>query len=103
MSDKDVRLLEQNVKHNMEDIRELKKRVGSVEESVSDLKTNQQITNQSVSHVMEMLSELKVSFQTLDDKMDKDREEQLKAYKKATWQVAIAIIVAIFLIQLGLN
>ena len=67
MGEKDVQLLEQNVKHNMDDIRELKKRVSKVEENVSDLKTNQQIANQSITHVMNTLSELKASFQTLDD------------------------------------
>lgn len=103
MSERNVELLEQNVKHNMEDIRELKKRVGKMEEDVSDLKTNQQITNQNITHVSSALNELKASFKELDEKMDKERDQQLKDYKKAVWQVAIAIITAFLLIQLGIQ
>src|SRR5690625_4835992 len=98
-----MQLIEQNVKNNVEDIRELKKKVGYVERDVHELKADHQLTKQSLSHVLDTLSELKTSFQTLDDKLDKDKEEQLKSYKKATWQVAIAIVVAVFLIQLGLK
>ena len=111
MGEQHVQLLEQNVKHNMEDIRELKKRVSKVEENVFDLKTNQQIANQSIAHVMETLSELKVGFKELDEKMDENSSDQLKAYKTVVWQVGGSIIatiiggiiLAVFFVTVGLK
>ncbi|CDQ39563.1 hypothetical protein [Virgibacillus salexigens] len=87
-----VKLIEQNVKHNVEDIRELKKRVNAVEKEVHDVKATQQVTNQSVSHIMETLSELKSGVKELDGKIDASNIEQLKEYKNAVWKVGITII-----------
>ena len=103
VGEKDVQLLEQTVKHNAEDIRELKKRVNYIERDISEVKADHQLTKQNMAHILETLSELKTSFRTLDNKLEKDKEEQLRAYRSATWKVAIAVISAVLLIQLGLN
>lgn len=111
MGEQHVQLLEQNVKHNSEDIRELKKRVSRMEETIHDVKANQQIANQSIAHVMETLSELKAGFKELDTKMDENSSDQLKQYKAVVWQVGGSIIatiiggivLAVFLFTVGLK
>lgn len=97
----EVQLLEQNVKHNMDDIRDVKKRLERVEGDVHDLKTNQQVTNQNILHVMDTLSDLKAGFKELDGKFDATNTENLKQYKTIVWQVGAtiigSIIIAVFL------
>ncbi|GAQ18043.1 bdr protein [Oceanobacillus picturae] len=90
-----VQLIEQNVQHNVEDIRELKKRVERVEHDISDVKATQQVTNQSISHVMETLTDLKAGFKELDNKMDTSNMEQLKEYKNAVWKVGVTVIATV--------
>lgn len=85
-------ILESNVKHHSEDIRELKKRVDRHDGEISDLRTNQQVTNQSLSHVMDTLSELKNEFKTIDKKIDENQIEQLKEYKNGVWKIGVTVI-----------
>lgn len=99
----DVKLLEKTVQHNVDDIRELKKQLERNTGDIHDLKVNQQVTQNSVGAIQESINELKLNFKQLDQKMDKDREEQLKQYKSAIWKVGIAIVSAVFLMFLGLN
>lgn len=107
MGEQYVQIIETNVQHNTEDIRELKKRVDRVEHDISDVKTNQQVTNQSITHVMDTLTDLKAGFKELDNKMDASSMEQLKEYKNAVWKVGITVIAAViggfFLFTLGLK
>lgn len=103
MNEPTVHLVESNVQHNTEDIRDLKKRLDRAEEDINGLKTNQQLSQHTMNSVMESVNELKISFKAFDEKMDKEREDQLKQYKSAIWKVAIAIITAFILIQLGLK
>lgn len=106
LGERTVELIEQNVKHNMDDIRELKKRVNRSESDIHDLKTNQQVSNQTMSHIMESLNDLKSNFKVLDEKIQTSNDEQLKQYKTAVWQVGGTIIATIigaaFLFILGL-
>ncbi|MBT2600932.1 MULTISPECIES: hypothetical protein [unclassified Oceanobacillus] len=95
MGERNVELIEQNVKTNNEDIRDLKKRMYKVENEVRDVKNDHNLTKQSVTHVLQTLSELKDSFKNLDEKLDKDKEEQLKAYKDAVWKVGITVVGAV--------
>lgn len=101
-----MQLIEQNVKHNVEDLRELKKRVHRVESDVHDLKTNQQVSNQTMTHIMDTLNDLKSNFSVLDNKIQTSNNEQLKQYKTAVWQVGGTIIATIigaaFLFVFGL-
>src|SRR5690606_30917478 len=90
-----MQLIEQNVKHNTEDIREVKKRLTRVENDVHDLRANQQVANQSLSHVMDTLSDLKIGFKELDTKLDASNMEQLKEYKNAVWKVGATIIATV--------
>lgn len=95
MGEKNVELIEQSVQNNVEDIREIKKRLDRAENDVHDLKANQQVTNQSITHVMDMLTDLKAGFKELDNKLDASNDEQLRQYKTAVWQVGGTIIATI--------
>jgi len=88
-------ILETNVKHNTEDIRELKKRVSRHDEDINDLKTNLQVTNQTMIHISDTLNDLKNEFKTIDDKMDKNQIEQLQAYKNGVWKIGVSVISAL--------
>lgn len=103
MSDSKMDIIETTVKHNVEDIRELKKKVEKHEGEISDLKTNQRVTTNALDTLTTSINELKLNFSKLNDKLDHDKEDQLKQYKSAIWKVAIAIITAFFLISLGLK
>ena len=92
MGENKMDILETNVKHNTEDIRELKKRMNKTEGDVSDLKAGHQVTNQTLTHVMKSLDELKNEFKTIDDKMDKNQIEQLQAYKNGVWKIGATVI-----------
>src|SRR5699024_10540113 len=85
-------ILESNVKHNTEDIRELKKRMNRTETDVSDLKTGQQVTNQTVGHIMSTLEELKSYFKSINEKIDKNQIEQLQEYKNGVWKIGGTVI-----------
>lgn len=85
-------ILHTNVKHNTEDIRELKKRTERNESDISDLKTNQQVTNQSMQHMMDTLNGLKTDFKEIDKKMDENQIEQLKEYKNGVWKIGVVVI-----------
>src|SRR5690625_1194821 len=94
-----MELLENNVKNNVEDIRELKKRAGYDERDVHDLKTNQQVASQTMQHVMDTLNNLKGDFKALDEEIKnsnkriyEDNIEQLKQYKTTVWGVGGTII-----------
>jgi len=85
-------ILQTNVQHNTEDIRELKKRMDRTEDDVGNLKAGHQVTNQTLSHVMSTLEELKSEFKSIDDKMDKNQIEQLQAYKNGVWKIGATVI-----------
>lgn len=95
MGEPSVQIIESNVQHNTEDIRDLKKRVERVEHDIGDVKTNQQVTNQSITHVMDTLTDLKAGFKELDNKMDASSMEQLKEYKNAVWKVGVTVIATV--------
>ncbi|CDQ22562.1 hypothetical protein [Halobacillus karajensis] len=107
MGEENVQLIEQNVQHNTEDIRELKKKVERVENDVSELKSNHKLTQQSITHIMTGLDELKAGFKEIDDKMDKNQEKQFQSYKTFMWKVGAtitgSIIVALIVFALNIK
>lgn len=103
MGEDEVKLLEQTVQNNTEDVRDLKTRVKDLEDKTTKQDNQQQLTNQTVTHILEKLTDLSVSFRQLDDKLDRDKEEQLKAYKGAIWKVAIIVVGAFLVAQFGLK
>ena len=105
MGEENVQLIEQNVSNNTQDIRELKKKMERMEENVSELKSNQKLTQQSITHIMTGLDELKQSFKSLDDKMDTNQKEQFDSYKSFMLKISAGIIVTVIgsLIIFALN
>ena len=95
MGENSMDILETNVKHNTEDIRELKKKVERHDGDISDLKANLQVTNQTMTHIMDTLNELKSDFRTIDDKIDKNQIEQLQEYKNGVWKIGVTVIAAL--------
>lgn len=102
MGEHNMELLEQTVKHNVDDVREMKKKVEHIDRDVSDLKTNQQVSQQTMSHVTNTLNNLQGDFKTLNNKIDEsnqrmyeDNIDQLKQYKTTVWSVGGAIVASI--------
>lgn len=95
MGEPKLELIEQNVKNNVEDIRELKEDVKSLKKDVSDLKSDGQLAKQSITHVMTTLNDLKTGFKELDDKFDKSTTDQLQAYKSFMWKVFAGVVIFI--------
>jgi|GEM_PF-5797973 len=96
MSDRGMEILEQNVKHNTEDIRELKRRVEAHDSDVENLKIDNHSMKQNLNHVFNTLTRFESTLETLNKKFDDDKAErhrdqiaQLKEYKGAVWQVGI--------------
>ena len=113
MGEPNMDILESNVKHNTEDIREIKKRMHHTEQDVSDLKIDSHSAKQNFGHVFNSLSKVESSMEDLSKKFDADRSErhkdqveQMKQYKSAVWQVGIylscVIIGGFLLMQFGL-
>lgn len=116
MGEENVELIEQDMGHLKEDMRETKKRLDKMEGEVNQLISSNQLMQQSQTHLMENMSELKGSIKVLSDKWDekwekedlrreKEKEEQLSRYKdeKADrakemrnfgWKVFAGIIIA---------
>lgn len=92
MGERNVELLEKTVQHLTEDMREAKKKVEKLEENVHDLKTNQQITQHSMTNVIKSVDELKTSFDKLDIKFDESQQEQFQSYKNFMWKVSASIV-----------
>lgn len=113
MSDRTLEIIETNLKHNTEDIRDLKRRLEIVEGNVENLKIDNTGTKQSLNHVYSTVSRLENSIEALNNKFDLDRESrhqeqitQLKEYKGAVWQIGIyltcVIAGAFLLLKFGL-
>lgn len=120
----ELSLLEQTVIHHDKDIREMSHRVSKLENEVSDMRTMQQLTTQTVAQTSETLTELKADFKRLDlklednikeiqkdvqksnERMFENQIEQLEQYKTTLWKVggtiAGSIIVAVILYTLGI-
>jgi len=107
---RDVALIDRLVGHNTEDIRELKNRVCKVEEKTNDLEATQRVTNQSVSHILETLTDLKNEFKAIDNKIEQDigkvsseirksndklhahQIDTLQQYKNTVWAMGSSIV-----------
>jgi len=106
----DMKLLEKTITNNVENIQYMENRVSYIERDLSDLKTNQRLTGQTVTHVMETLTTLKSDFKSMDNKMGDNIKEmqneikksnervfmnqidQLKQYKSTVWKVGGSVV-----------
>ena len=93
-----------------QDITEIKQRQseneGRLSKVVSDvhkLEISDQLQDKEINTLKTHLGEIKADTGFIRERMDKDREEQLRQYKNTTWKVVGAILVAGALTFLGLN
>ena len=98
-----MKLLDQSVTNNTADIRKLQEKVDMNEQKIHDLKINQEVSTQSINNIQSTLQELRDGLNSIQYRMQEDQVNQLKEYKKMTWQIAGAIITAFLLIALGLS
>ena len=93
-----------------QDITEIKQRQseneGRLSKVVSDvhkLEISDQLQDKEINTLKTHLGEIKADTGFIRERMDKDREEQLRQYKNTTWKVVGAVLVAGALAFLGLN
>ncbi|WP_077621572.1 hypothetical protein [Sediminibacillus massiliensis] len=114
MGEQQVQLIEKNVANNTDDIRELKEKVEKLRSDVTDLRSSSQLMQQSQTHLMENISELKTGLKALGDKWEekweKEKEDEAKRYEQERrdqrnrwWGLAFLLIGAMLLMQLGLK
>lgn len=125
MGEQSMELLEQNIQHATEDIREVKKRLDRAEGDIGQLKSTVQLVQQSQGHIMENISELKVSFRNFNEKWEekwqreeverkKEKEEELRRYQEEkadrakelrgfAWKVAAGVVIAAIILALNLK
>jgi len=90
-----MEVVEQNVIHLTEDVRDMKKRVDKLESDQYDIKTNQQITQHSLTTMTESVNEMKVDLKQMRKEMNDDKEEQLESMKSFMWKFGSGLAVTI--------
>lgn len=100
------------MQHNTEDIRELKRIVDRHDNDIHDLKTNHQLSQQTMTNVMESINELKKSFKSFEEKRAKEKEEMQKkevqrledfkgAVNAGIWKIIFFIICGFIALYFG--
>ena len=125
MGERSMELLEQNIQHATEDIREVKKRLDRAEDDITQLKSTVQLVQQSQTHIMENISDLKASFnqfsvkweekwQKEEEERKKEKAEVLKRYqdekderskemRNFAWKVVAGVLIAAIIFAFGLK
>ena len=70
---------------------------------IHKLQITVQLQDKEISSLKDTLTEIKDDTNFIRRRIDKDREEQLKQYKNLTWKIVGSVVLAIILIQLGLQ
>lgn len=78
-------------------------RLAKVITDVHKLEVSDQLQNKDIDSLQSQLGEIKSDTGFIRERMDKDREEQLKQYKNMTWKIVGAILVAGILAFFGLQ
>ncbi|WP_160112329.1 hypothetical protein [Salicibibacter kimchii] len=95
MGEPSLELLEQNVQHMSEDMRDIKKRVDKLETDQYDLKANMQITQHSLTALTESINDVKVDLKEMRKEMNSDKEQQLESMKSFLWKFGSGLAVLI--------
>lgn len=97
-----LELVEQNVKNNTEDIRELKEWRYKADRQINKIDSDNQLNKQNITHVMTTLSKMEGDIKTLSAKFDQNNEKQSKAtedqlasIKGWLWKFAVGLAVVI--------
>lgn len=93
-----------------QDISDIKQRqrenetaLSSVKSDVHKLQVTVQLQDREINSLKDTLSEIKDDTNFIRRKLDKDKEEQLKQYKNMTWKIVGGVVLAVILVQLGLQ
>lgn len=110
MSTEDVTEMEVWKERVSQEIADIKQRQRDNENSLSTVKSDihklqvtVQLQDKEISSLKDTLTEIKDDTNFIRGRIDKDREEQLKQYKNLTWKIVGSVVLAIILIQLGLQ
>ena len=93
-----------------QDITDIKQRqrdnenaLSTVQSDVHKLQVTVKLQDQEINSLKETLREIKDDTNFIRSRMDKDKEEQLRQYKNMTWKIVGGVVLAVILIQLGLQ
>ena len=107
---KDVTEMEVWKEKVAQDISDIKQRqrenetaLSSVKSDVHKLQVTVQLQDREINSLKDTLSEIKDDTNFIRRKLDKDKEEQLKQYKNMTWKIVGGVVLAVILVQLGLQ
>lgn len=110
MSTEDVTEMEVWKERVSQEIADIKQRQRDNENSLSTVKSDihklqvtVQLQDKEISSLKDTLTEIKDDTNFIRGRIDKDREEQLKQYKNLTWKIVGGIVLAVILVQLGLQ
>ena len=110
MSAEDVTEMEVWKERVSQEIADIKQRQRENENSLSTVKSDihklqvtVQLQDKEISSLKDTLTEIKDDTNFIRGRIDKDREEQLKQYKNLTWKIVGSVVLAIILLQLGLQ
>lgn len=110
MSTEDVTEMEVWKERVSQEIADIKQRQRDNENSLSTVKSDihklqvtVQLQDKEISSLKDTLTEIKDDTNFIRGRIDKDREEQLKQYKNLTWKIVSGVVLAVILVQLGLQ
>ena len=83
--------------------RENENSLSTVKSDIHKLQITVQLQDKEISSLKDTLTEIKDDTNFIRRRIDKDREEQLKQYKNLTWKIVGGVVLAVILVQLGLQ
>lgn len=110
MSTEDVTEMEVWKERVSQEIADIKQRqrdnensLSSVKSDIHKLQVTVQLQDKEISSLKDTLTEIKDDTNFIRGRIDKDREEQLKQYKNLTWKIVGGVVLAVILVQIGLQ
>ena len=103
----EMEVWKENISKDINDIRQRQREnensLSVLQSDVHKLQVTVQLQDKEIASLKDTLSEIKDDTNFIRNRIDKDREEQLKQYKNLTWKIVGAILVAGILAFLGLQ
>lgn len=103
----DMEVWKEKVTQDINDIRQRQREnetsLNAIRSDVHKLQVSDQLQDKEINSLKETLGEIKDDTNFIRNRMDKDREEQLRQYKQTTWKIVVAIVTAGILAFLGLQ
>lgn len=103
----EMEVWKERVSHEIADIKQRQRdnenSLSMVKSDIHKLQVTVQLQDKEISSLKDTLTEIKDDTNFIRKRIDKDREEQLKQYKNLTWKIVGSVVLAIILLQLGLQ